>query len=78
MTTRRRIHGIKWPSTNPKYLVADFLSPSDVARISKGQFVIQEEDDSVISENNAAGVCVCMCVCVVSKLGCVTFIHVTP
>ena len=68
MATRERIHGIKWPSTNPKYLIADFLSPSDVAQISKGELVIQEGDDgSVASEDNRAGVCVVcewMCVCV--------------
>ena len=30
--TRKRLHGMKWPSTNPKLLVADFLTIEEVCR----------------------------------------------
>ena len=48
VATRARIHGIKWPSTNPKLLCADYLTPSDVQRITDGEMVVeavQEEEE---------------------------------
>ncbi|KAL5467488.1 hypothetical protein EMCRGX_G031717 [Ephydatia muelleri] len=41
--TRKRLHGMKWPSTNPKLLVADFLTIEEVAAISDGELVIKED-----------------------------------
>ncbi len=45
MTTREAVHGIKWPTTNPKYLSVDYLDPGEVAKVTEGQLVIQEEED---------------------------------
>ena len=48
VATRAHIHGIKWPSTNPKLLCADYLTPSDVQRITGGEMVVeavQEEEE---------------------------------
>ena len=39
-TTRHRLHGLKWPSTNPKLLSVDFLSPEEVQKISEGDLVV--------------------------------------
>lgn len=44
MATRTRIHGIKWPSMNPRNLVADFLSTADAGHISEGELIVKEED----------------------------------
>ncbi len=45
VATRARVHGVKWPTTNPKYLSVDYLSSGEVARVTDGQLVIQEEED---------------------------------
>ena len=42
MATRQRLHGIKWPSTNPKRLNVDFLTADRVAVITEGQLVVDE------------------------------------
>jgi len=39
VATRTRIHGIKWPSTNPKLLCVEYLTPGDVERITEGEMV---------------------------------------
>lgn len=43
VATRKRLHGMKWPSTNPKLLTADFLSVEKVAMISDGELIIKKE-----------------------------------
>ena len=45
MATRDRLHGIKWPSTNPRLLCVDFLTPAEAERITQGEFVIREEKE---------------------------------
>lgn len=47
--TRRRLHGLKWPSTNPKLLAVDFLSPDQVQKISDGDLVVMEAPPEVES-----------------------------
>ena len=42
MATRARLHGLKWPSTNSKFLAVDYLTPEDVTRISEGQLEVKE------------------------------------
>ena len=42
MATRGRLHGLKWPSTNSKFLAVDYLTPEDVSRISEGQLEVSE------------------------------------
>lgn len=42
MATRARLHGMKWPSTNSKFLAVDFLTPEDVSRISEGQLDVSK------------------------------------
>ena len=42
VSTRRRLHGLKWPSTNPKLLAVDFLSPDQVLKFSEGDLVVME------------------------------------
>ena len=39
-TSRQRLHGLKWPFTNPKLLSVDFLSPEEVKKISEGDLVV--------------------------------------
>ena len=41
VATRARLHGLKWPSTNSKFLSVDYLTPEDVARISEGQLEVK-------------------------------------
>ncbi len=43
VATRTRLHGLKWPSTNPKLLAVDFLAPQDALGLSEGQLVVGEE-----------------------------------
>ena len=45
MATRNRLHGIKWPSTNPRLLCVDFLTPAEAERITQGELVIREEKE---------------------------------
>ena len=42
MATRGRLHGLKWPSTNSKFLAVEYLTPADVSRISEGQLEVKE------------------------------------
>lgn len=43
VATRRRLHGTKWPSTNPKHLDVDFLSAEGAQKLSEGGLVLDEE-----------------------------------
>ena len=47
MSTRHRLHGLKWPSTNPKLLAVDFLSLEQVQKISDGELVVEEAPPEV-------------------------------
>ena len=41
VATRARLHGLKWPSTNSKFLAVDYLTPEEASRISEGQLEIK-------------------------------------
>ena len=57
VSTRRRLHGLKWPSTNPKLLAVDFLSPDQVQKISEGDLVVMEAPpEAEAKEEKEAGV----------------------
>lgn len=43
VATRNRLHGTKWPSTNPKLLDVDFLSAEEAQKLSEGGLVLEEE-----------------------------------
>lgn len=43
LSTRARLHGTKWPSTNPKLLDVDFLSAEEALRLSDGELQLEEE-----------------------------------
>ena len=43
LSTRARLHGTKWPSTNPKLLAVDFLSAEEALRLSDGELQLEEE-----------------------------------
>ena len=43
VATRTRLHGTKWPSTNPKLLAVDFLSAEGAQKLSEGGLVLDEE-----------------------------------
>ena len=43
VATRKRLHGIKWPSTNPKLLSVDFLTAEEARKLTEGELVIEEE-----------------------------------
>ena len=47
VATRNRLHGTKWPSTNPKRLVLDYLTAPDALRLTNGELVVPEEFVSV-------------------------------
>ena len=50
LATRHRLHGLKWPSTNPKLLAVDFLSLEQVQKISDGDLVVVEAPPEVEME----------------------------
>jgi hypothetical protein len=39
---RSRLHGLKWPSTNPQRLRVDFLSSKEVVGVSEGELIVDE------------------------------------
>ena len=43
VATRTRLHGIKWPVTNPKVLVVDFLSAEEALKLTDGELVIPSD-----------------------------------
>lgn len=43
MATRNRLHGIKWPTTNPKLLDVDFLTCEDALRLTEGELVLERQ-----------------------------------
>ena len=55
VTTRRRLHGLKWPSTNPKLLVVDFLSPKQVQKISEGDLMVVEAPPITVTKEKEEG-----------------------
>ena len=57
MATRNRLHGIKWPSINPKLLIVDFLSADEARQVSGGELIIEEqlaEAGGAVSQGEAA------------------------
>ena len=54
VAARERLHGLKWPSTNPKLLSVDFLSPEEVQKISEGDLVVMTAPPEV-GEKEAGG-----------------------
>ena len=56
VATRNRLHGLKWPSTNPKLLAADFLTAEEVHTLTDGDMSVSvsreeqpgEEGDGVM------------------------------
>ena len=45
------MHGIKWPSTNPKLLCVEYLTPGDVELITKGEMVVRMGEEEMEEEN---------------------------
>lgn len=43
VATRGRLHGTKWPSTNPKLLAVDFLSAEEALKLTEGELVVGKE-----------------------------------
>ena len=41
IATRARLHGLKWPSTNSKFLAVDYLTPEEASRISEGELEVK-------------------------------------
>ena len=41
IATRARLHGLKWPSTNSKFLAVDYLTPEEATRISEGELEVK-------------------------------------
>lgn len=54
MATRGRLHGLKWPSTNSKFLAVEYLTSADVSRISEGQLEVREVIDGEDRTETAA------------------------
>ena len=46
VASRNRLHGTKWPSTNPKMLDVDFLTAEGAQQLSDGELVLSEEQVS--------------------------------
>ena len=56
VATRARLHGLKWPSTNSKFLAVDFLTPEDVTRITEGQLEVKEVVEVTEAEDIEAAI----------------------
>ena len=41
VATRARLHGLKWPSTNSKFLAVDYLTPEEASKISEGELEVK-------------------------------------
>ena len=55
VATRARLHGLKWPSTNSKFLAVDYLTPEEASRISEGQLEVKPFLEGGASEAGEAG-----------------------
>lgn len=55
IATRARLHGLKWPSTNSKFLAVDYLTPEEATRISEGELEVKPFLEGGVSSEAGEG-----------------------